>query len=69
MKLIFALLVGLSLSACSTMQDWTEKEKQTAWIVAGVVAAGVIAGELSDGDTTVINGNQCVVRSSQGLCK
>ena len=69
MKLIFALLVGLSLSACSTMQDWTEKEKQTAWIVAGVVAAGVIAGELSDGDTTVINGNQCVVRPSQGLCK
>ena len=67
MKTILVLLALLILSACSTIQNWTEQEKQTAWIVAAVVVGAVIVAEGREGDI-VIN-NQCHVHPSQKPCQ
>lgn len=39
MKKLFLILMAFVLSACANM---TEREKQTAWIVGGVVVVGAI---------------------------
>ena len=51
MKKFWILSCALILMGCANM---TERQKQTAWIVTGVVVAAVI---ISDGGGTTVNNN------------
>ena len=68
MKTIFILLVILSLSACTAMgeaiENMTEQEKQTAWIVGAVIISGVLIS--TDNDATVIR--ECHGHSHEKHC-
>lgn len=57
MKTLLAIFAATLLSGCSTIQNWSEQEKQTAWIVVSVLATGAIVANSHDGDTVIINNN------------
>lgn len=59
--LIVAIVMALMLSGCVTMENWTEKEKRTAYIVGAVVTVGVVAIAAGEYKTGYDNrGETCV---------
>jgi len=53
MKGVLLLIVlAIGLSGCTTIDNWTEREKQTAMIVAGVFVGAIIIAE-AEGDDII----------------
>lgn len=50
MKKLFLILTAFVLTACANM---TEREKQTAWIVGGVVVVGVVIALSASDDVPI----------------
>ena len=62
MKKWWIFIALISLTGCANM---TERERQTAWIVAGIVVGAVIISE-SDGDTVINEG--CRAHGKNSTC-
>ena len=52
MKGLLLLIVAIGLSGCTTIENWSDREKQTAMIVAGIVVGAIIIAE-AEGDNIV----------------
>lgn len=51
MKGIFLVIIlAIGLSGCTTIENWSDKEKQTAMIVAGVLVGAIIIAEAQGDD-------------------
>ena len=48
--LVLLTVLAISVSGCATIENWSEKEKQTAMIVAGIVVGAVIIAEAQGDD-------------------
>lgn len=64
MKHLLIIFLVLMLTACANM---TERERQTAWIVGGIVVVGAaISIAADDGGTTVINCRTVIIVRADG---
>lgn len=63
MKKWWILCSALILVGCASM---TERQKQTAWIVAGVVVAAVIISD--DGDNVTVINEGCHASGKSSVC-
>ena len=52
MNKILLVLALICISGCATIENWSDKEKQTAAIVASIVVGAIIIAE-ADGDDII----------------
>ena len=52
MNKILLVLALICISGCETIENWSDKEKQTAAIVASIVVGAIIIAE-ADGDDII----------------
>lgn len=65
--LLFAMVLAIVLSACTTIENWSEKEKQTAMIVAGIVVGAIIIAE-AEGDDIINDFKEECRALPHGVC-
>lgn len=66
-RLLCLILALIFIFGCATIENWSDKEKQTAAIVAGLVVGAIIIAE-ADGDKIINEFKEECRALPHGIC-